>query len=308
MRTFSITGRGGDQMAAQIVTVGDNVVDCYPDLGVMYPGGNTVNVAVHLSRLGISAAYVGAIGTDEAGDVVSQALAYERVDCSRLRRVHGPNARAYVRLDGGNRVFIGADPGVSVFTISVGDRQWLEGAALIHTGECSSLEPQLAELHDLPALLSYDFSIRPWDYVEKCAPYVDVAILSFDADCAATPEDLARRVQALGPRVVAVTIGSLGAVVADGTQTVVAPAPQMDVVDTLGAGDAFIARLLSGIVRGESLGQLAAASTAYASETCMYYGAFGHEASLSPENPQMSEWQKATSDSQIGITSSRESG
>ena len=62
-----------DTASGRIATVGDNVVDCYPDLGVMYPGGNTVNVAVHARRLGARAAYLGALGTDTAGRVLTAA-------------------------------------------------------------------------------------------------------------------------------------------------------------------------------------------------------------------------------------------
>jgi fructoselysine 6-kinase len=35
-----------------LAAVGDNVVDCYVDRGLMFPGGNSVNVAVHAARAG----------------------------------------------------------------------------------------------------------------------------------------------------------------------------------------------------------------------------------------------------------------
>lgn len=295
-------------MPVQIVTVGDNVVDCYPDLGLMYPGGNTVNVAVHLSRLGVPVGYVGAIGSDTAGAVVFDALAREGVDCSHVRREPGVNARACVRLDHGNRVFVGANPGVSVFSVSTQDLGWMAEARLVHTGECSSLEEQLPELQQLPGLLSYDFSVRPLDYVADHAPRVDVAILSFERTHAATPVELAERVLGMGPRVVAVTDGHRGAVVASRGGVVTATAPDVEVVDTLGAGDAFIARFLTGLVAGEALQSLAEASTAYASATCTEYGAFGYEAPLPEEIAQSSEWQSASSELPVGSITVRESG
>lgn len=50
-----------------IVGFGDNVVDRYEHLGVMYPGGNAANVAVYARWLGAArAAYMGIFGTDEA--------------------------------------------------------------------------------------------------------------------------------------------------------------------------------------------------------------------------------------------------
>ena len=49
----------------RIVGVGDNVLDRYIDQGLMYPGGNAVNVPVLALRFGAeAAAYVGAVGDD----------------------------------------------------------------------------------------------------------------------------------------------------------------------------------------------------------------------------------------------------
>ncbi len=63
-----------------------------------------------------------------------------------------------------------------------------------------------------------------------------------------------------------------------------APAAVATVVDTLGAGDAFIARLLVGLVSGEPLTQLVAAATAYASSTCASFGAFGYATATQDNN------------------------
>jgi len=87
-------------------------------------------------------------------------------------------------------------------------------------------------------------------------------------------------VSALGPAIVAVTMGSEGAVLMIDGEAVAAPAPPVNVVDTLGAGDAFIARLLLGLVRGEAPEVVVGSATAYASQSCTTYGAFGYAAEL----------------------------
>ncbi len=66
----------------RLLGAGDNVVDRYRDLGLMYPGGNALNVAVAAARGGAAAAYVGAVGTDRAGDVVLAGLRAEGIDVS----------------------------------------------------------------------------------------------------------------------------------------------------------------------------------------------------------------------------------
>jgi fructoselysine 6-kinase len=273
-------------MTPQILTVGDNVVDCYPELGTMFPGGNTVNVAVHAQRNGVPTGYLGVLGTDPAGDLLRKALADEGVDTSLTRTVEGPNAYAVVRLVDGNRVFEAGHVGVSRFRLTEEDLSRAASVELVHSGECSMVEDDLPRLAEAARLLSFDFSERPWEYVSELAPLTTVAILSA-ASTEDDPAGLAAEVAALGPRLVAVTQGAAGATLLADGRLFHAPAGDGPVVDTLGAGDAFIARLLAGVVRGEELEGLLAASTRYATATCAEYGAFGYEAELrQPSRPE----------------------
>ena len=161
-------GRHG--AAPSLLAVGDNVVDRYVEAGYMYPGGNAVNVAVHARRNGATSAYLGAVGTDRAGQVVLAALEEEGVDTTLTRQVDGPNAYADVRVVDGNRVFGGADVGISRFSLGRDDLTAAAAFDIVHTGECSMVEEQLQDLADAARGLSFDFSERPWDYVQTHAP------------------------------------------------------------------------------------------------------------------------------------------
>lgn len=276
-------------MNVTLLTVGDNVVDRYVERGVLYPGGNAVNVAVHGRRNGAGAAYIGAVGTDLAGRAVLDALVAEGVDTSMLRVVEGPNASADVRVVDGNRVFDHGDPGVSRFLLTPADFAAVAAATIVHTGECSMVEDQLADVSAAAPRLSFDFSERPHDYIAEYAPLVDIAIRSLPLATVDEAVHEARRIRALGPSLVAVTMGAGGAVALQGEQVVHAQAPATPVVDTLGAGDAFIGRLLTGLITDTPLTTLLGAATAYASSTCATFGAFGYETSLegltAPLNP-----------------------
>ena len=70
----------------KIAGIGDNVIDRYMNMGVMFPGGNAVNVAAHASRLGAVAAYVGSIGADREGRIIRDALTALNVDLSQCMR------------------------------------------------------------------------------------------------------------------------------------------------------------------------------------------------------------------------------
>ena len=126
----------------------------------------------------LTSAYLGAVGTDAAGVLVRESLAAEGVDLSLLRVVDGRNAWAAIRLVDGNREFGDADVGVSKFRMADADLEQLGKSDLVHTGECSMIEDQLPRLRAAVRKLSFDFSERPWDYVEAYAPLVDIAIIS----------------------------------------------------------------------------------------------------------------------------------
>jgi fructoselysine 6-kinase len=271
-------------MKPRLVAVGDNVVDRYLDQGVMYPGGNAVNVAVHARRCGADSTYVGAVGSDHAGRTVRDALAAEGVDTSLLRVVEGPNAYAEVRVVDGNRVFGHGDAGVSRIRLLPQDLRRAAEADVVHTGECSMIEDQLAELAGAARLLSFDFSERPWEYVQKHAQHAGIAIRSCPGASREAALEQARRLRDLGPSIVAVTLGADGALLLRGDEMVHAPAAEVEVVDTLGAGDAFIARLLVGLVSQQPLGVVVQDATAYASATCTTYGAFGDATAIQHDN------------------------
>lgn len=267
----------------KLLGAGDNVVDRYHDLGRMFPGGNALNVAVAAARAGAEAAYIGAVGTDRAGDVVLAGLRAEGVDASRVRVVDGPNAYADVTVVDGDRVFVGADVGVSRFRLDAADLAWAATFDLVHTGDCSMLEDQVADLA-AAAPVAFDFSIhRDPAYLEPILPHLAVACFSAsDLDEEAALDLLARAV-ARGPRLALATRGTAPALLFDGRRTWRQPVLPGPIVDTLGAGDSFIGRFLVGTISGEDPAATLHAAAQAAATTCGSYGAFGHGAQLAPE-------------------------
>jgi len=273
----------------RLLGAGDNVVDRYRDLGTMFPGGNALNVAVAAARGGAAAAYIGAVGTDRAGDVVLAGLRAEGVDVSRVRVVEGQNAYADVTLVEGERVFIGGDPTISGFRLDAGDLAFAGTFDLVHTGDCSMLEDQVADLAAV-APVSFDFSThREPAYLEPLLPHLTVACFSAsDLDEEAALDLLADAV-ARGPRLALATRGTAPALLHDGRLTWRQPVVGGTIVDTLGAGDSFIGRFLVGVIAHEDPAATLQAAARAAAITCGQYGAFGHgspiAAAAEPELP-----------------------
>lgn len=263
----------------RLAGVGDNVVDRYLDLGTWYPGGQALNVAVHAHRAGLQTAYVGVLGDDAAGAHVRQAIRAEGVDDSHVRVAHGPNGYADVVLVEGNRRFVRSDPGVSKFFLTDDDLAWLSRFDLVHSSASSHLEDQLGVLAAV-TLLSYDFSVRrDLGYVDSILPHVTVATFSLSGLDDSKTEAWLERACRRGPRWALATRGAEDAIVFDGQRFWRQPTQATEVVDTLGAGDAFISRFLVGMLRGEPCEATLAAAAGAAATICSSYGAFGYESS-----------------------------
>ena len=58
----------------RVAAIGDNCIDYYDSLNESYPGGNPVNVAVYIKRLGGESSYTGAVGTDSFGKIMISAI------------------------------------------------------------------------------------------------------------------------------------------------------------------------------------------------------------------------------------------
>jgi fructoselysine 6-kinase len=264
----------------RVIGVGDNTVDRYLDLGMMFPGGNAVNVAVLAHRYGHPASYLGWLGDDAHGRLILDALCAEEVDTSRCRVVQGPNAHNVVSLVDGERIFGAYDHGVCVqIALTEEDLDFIGQHDLVHTSTYSHLERDIERLSAASPFLSFDFAdCSDPDYSSSLLPWINFALVSYPGYSVSETEDLMRWMLDQGPEVVLITRGAEGAMASDGRQIHRQGIVETQVVDTLGAGDAFAARFLVEHLGGVSIPNALEAASASAAETCGYYGAFGYGA------------------------------
>ncbi len=260
----------------KIVAMGDNVVDCYLSQGLMFPGGCCLNVSVFLRRFGASSAYVGAIGRDAAARAIDAALASEGVDVSHLRHLDGPTAYCVIGHRAADRVFVTFDLGISMFAPSETDFAFVSGFDAVHIGQSSGLDAHLPRIAR-DQRLSYDFSDKyTGGKIAAIAPLCFLASVSAREDTREHALALVRQVIEAGAAWCLVTRGGRGAMLASRNAIYETAAARADLVDTLGAGDTFIARTLFGLVSGEAPADFMAAAASEAARTCGYFGAIGH--------------------------------
>lgn len=268
----------------RLVAAGDNITDCYPAAGQMFPGGNCVNVAVHAARAGAKSSYVGAAGRDERGTQLRVALDAERVDTTRLRVLDGPTGYATILHSDGERTFGPYDRGVAPFALNEDDLAYIAEHDVAHSSYSAGLDDQLDSIA-ASTPLSFDFDAHTGDeYARRVIPHVTYAFFSASHLAATDTERLLRwACDEGGARIAIATRGAAGAMLYDGGEVTVRPAIPVDALDTLGAGDAYIAQVLTGLSSGRPVDQILRRAADHAAAVCTTLGAFGHPRALSGE-------------------------
>lgn len=245
----------------RVLGFGDNIVDRFLDRGLDYPGGNCVNVAVFARRLGAASGYLGVFGDDDAGTFLRTAIAAEGVDVSRSEVRVGESGVSTLRVEEGDRTFLGWNGGGvtvrSPLELDPGLLDYVSGFDLVHSSVYSRSEPELPKLAGGRTLVSFDLSsedeFRRPDYLERICPSADLVLLSCSHLGAGRTRALLAEVIAHGASVALATRGTDGAIVTDGTVTVEASAHLVEdassIVDTMGCGDAFLAGFIVSLLR-----------------------------------------------------------
>jgi len=264
----------------RLLAVGDNCVDHYVELGRRFPGGNALNVAVYASRLpGVEADYVGVLGTDSEGDFMFNQIQAQGLDTSLLHRRKGETAVTTILVRDGERVFADYREGVQMNAVlpreSLPD---ISGYDLVHFtvwGFGREHAEWMRESHGVK--LSCDFSSQLDDPRTEIMPSLDYSFFSGGGLIrdGVDPEHKIRELKERTPGLVVMTLGEHGSLVYDGDELYRGEAPPVEVVDTLGAGDGYIAAFLCTRLWGEPIQKAILKGHEAARDICTRLGAWG---------------------------------
>lgn len=259
----------------RFAAVGDNCIDRYrPPLTRALVGGNAVNVAVQLARLGHRAHYFGAVGADADGKRTRDVLAENGVDVARLLVRPGVTAHTDIEvLPSAERIFVAEDFGACAgYAPEPAEIATLATMDHVHIGWMDDGGALRRTLAATGVSLSQDLSVNA-DPADLHAGGLTIAFASAGEDDAKA-ETLLSRLVAEGARLAVVTRGARGALASDGRQRLSAGIRPVAVVDTTGAGDSFIAGFLSAHAAGRPLADCLAAGCDLAALTCGHLGGF----------------------------------
>lgn len=236
-------------------------------------GGSESNVAIGVRRLGVPATWIGRVGDDPAGAMIVRELRAERVEVVatvdpaptglmiRWRPAAGRGRVEYYRRESAGAHLCEDD--VPDELIAAAGAFHCSGITLaLGTEPAAAVARGLAVAREARVPVSFDLNFRRALWSEEAAApalteavgWADVVFAGLDEAAIITgtrdPMEAALALEQLGPRQVLIKLGADGCLARiDGANHEV-PAPQVTVLDTVGAGDAFAAGYLAELISG----------------------------------------------------------
>lgn len=284
-----------------LVTIGETMVAFMPDekeyiryarsFGKKTAGAES-NVAVGIAKLGHKSGWISKLGKDEFGEFILRELRGEGVDTSEVIKTSDyPTGLMFKQFSAGNETSVFYyRKNSAASTISVDDinMEYIKKSKIIHI---SGITPALSdscretiefivnEASNNNVIVSFDPNIRLklWnkDAAKACLTGILVksnVVLTGLEECEILLNtvdigEIIKILRGYGVNRIAIKLGSKGAVVADDKNVYEIPSFKVEVVDNIGAGDAFDAGFLCGVIEGkaiETCGRMGALMGAFA--------------------------------------------
>jgi len=247
-------------------------------------GGQAASAMVLCARLGLRAKYVGKVGGDETGAFSLESIRGEGVDVSDVTVVEGAsNQLAMVIVDrstGQRTILWHRPPEIATAPDEITPEKVTAGRVLLvdgHDAPAAARAAQFARESGIPVVMDAE-SVK--EGTRDVVANTDILIASRRFPERFTGydnlDDAFEMIRSVGPRVVCVTLGSLGAVLMSELGWVYSSrAYDVDVVDTTGAGDVFHGAFIYGLIRGWAISHILDFSNAAAGLNCTELGARG---------------------------------
>lgn len=282
-------------------------------------GGAALHTATILARLGMPTRFVGELGQDFLGDWALARIAEYKIETrfiQQLPQVTTPLSLAEIGPEGGVQFS---------FYRAFGDTQFRPDCAAMararwfHFGSLSAFDPrnipglqsllEIALEFDVPVSFDPNLHAPPsdayWEQLLRYMPYISVLKASLNdarylfPKAPNDPQVLLEHLVELGAPITILTLGAAGAIGAFRTRMMRVPGVKVAVLDTIGAGDAFTAGLIYGMMKqeigsrmelltwdGTQLPVILASSCHLAAITCTVEGA------SPPEQPLHAWWER----------------
>ena len=257
-----------------VVGLGANSVDFVyrlPALPSLHGAGSKLRLAAHsiscggqvataistCARFGLRSAYAGAVGDDDNGGLVLQALENRGVDLSHVVIRRGGNQFAAILIDNqtGERIVLWDRPEGLLLSDADLPVEALTTARMVLVDDvdprASARAAEIARAAGVPVATDLDHVTSETERIVRTVTHPILAehlpeALTGEADL----ERALRKLRAWNPGLITVTIGARGAVALDGDRFIHVEGFRVDAVDTTGSGDVFRGAFIHGTLQG----------------------------------------------------------
>lgn len=255
-------------MKASVLVIGEALLDVISADGetVVVPGGSPANVAVGLGRLGRRTRFLTWLARDHDGEVVEQHLLKSGIEILPSSFSAQKTSRVYTTIDEKGEPAYRTDIHWVVDNQTLDSTSTLDDCLLLYIGSVATMVPPGADAVAAimresrhRSLVFYDPNVRPAhmgehsraiERVENLVSMSDVVKVSTDDLLwlypSSDPIEAIGRWSTTGPALVVLTAGAAGctAISKTGQRYRLQATTQVEVVDTIGAGDAFMSSLI----------------------------------------------------------------
>lgn len=291
---------------ADILCTGETIVDIicrpvssislsgdytFPEQITLKTGGDALNNTIDLATIGNSVAYSGRISTDMCGEFIYKTCVEAGVDMSRVVRTNTPQSLTVILMDEKrNRSILCHNANSKEYCLGdfpfdlLSEIKILQLSSTFHMlgfdGELGAVEV-LRRAKEAGVITSMDIThdhYNRWDKViHPCYPYLDYFLPSEEQSALVSGEKNVEKMADYylnnGVRNVIIKLGSKGSFFKNKDIAFYAGCHDVDVVDATGAGDAFVAGFLSGVVRNMSMENCVRIATSASAHVIQHIGA-----------------------------------
>jgi sulfofructose kinase len=254
---------------------------------IIMPGGQVATTVVACQTWGMTTRYVGKLGDDDAAALHAREFLRTGVEAQLINVAGATSARSLILVDRlGERTVLCRRDDRLILQPEELQREWIVNARVLHVDghdtAAATLAAGWARQAGIPVVADLD---ETYPGVEALIDNVDYLIVSRDFPTRLTGKQNLRTAlceihHRYGCKLAAATLGPDGVLAWDGERFHHAPAYQVAVVDTTGAGDIFHAGFIFGLLQGWALERQLDFACAAAAMNCKAEGARGAIASV----------------------------
>lgn len=238
------------------LAMSDNCVDIYPKLNRFYVGGNSIDFAFNYHDQGGAVTLMTILGNDIFAKLLANKIKERHIPLRIMKEIDQPTGVATMDLQDNDKIYLDfSENALSEIVLNEADRAFISGFDIVYGEQWTKLHTFIKEVRRPQQIWLYDFSTKLDEPTnDLLLPYLDYAFFSYEQQDTWI-RDFLKETHAKGAGCVIAMLGAQGSLAYDGERFHEETAKSVEVVNTVGAGDAYIAGFAYGLSLEETISE-----------------------------------------------------